>query len=329
MVKRRSVLKGIGVSIGLMGVGGVGSARERTDTDGSGPPGTAGVANEERLPIHAEGKLIHKITPNPDSEGEYRYERTFKSPDLAERYGDPTFTYETISVPKEQVREEVRNGKKSTYVQRTQQVIGTAQEQRNAEREIWNKKTEGGVQPQHIPSLDGNVPLYHYKKESDAEDMQNRGAPLNVAWETEDSQSIKNHMENGNGGGRWLPASPITAIIRQNRYVNLPDGGTKSNDTHVMRWVPNALCTTKQYHIRLYDVPFDDIKAVGQAHRDPCDHGKIPLLDANFKLDKAREAVVGFWGDGHPNINHESTDIGNTSNKFGSHSGTWAYFDED
>lgn len=327
MVKRRTILKGIGASIVTTGASSVGSARQSGDDGGRGPPGTAGVDNEQGLPVHADGKTIHKITQNPASNDEYVYERTFRSPDLAERYGDPVFEYEPITVPEEEVREEVRNGKKTTYVRRDQQVIGTVQEQRNAERRI-HENSESDVHPLHIPNIDGNVPLYHYGSESDAEDMQNRGAPINVAWETEDSQSIKNHMENGNGGGTWLPASPITAIVRENRFVNLPNGGTKSTDTHVMRWIPNAICTTRQYHIRLYDVPFDDIAAIGQAHRDPCDHGRIPYLDTNFKLDQSRGAVADFWKDGHSNINYETTYVGNTSNKFGSHGGTWAYFDQ-
>lgn len=325
-MRRRDVLKGIGVSFGLAGISTLSSAREGSDGNPEGPPGAAGANNERGLPVHAKGKTIHVIEPNPDAEDEYRYERTFKSPDLAERYGDPNYEFETLFVSVEQVQREVRDGEKSTFVQKDAHVIGTAQEQRNAERLIHEEQSE--AHPLHIPDLDGNVPLYHYGSESDAENKQNRGAPLNTAWETEDAQSIKNHMENGNGGGNWLPGSPLTAIVREPRHINLPDGGTKSTDTHVMRWIPNPICTTRQYHIRLYDVPFDDIDAIGQAHRDPCDHGKIPFLDANFKLDQSRQAVADFWKDGHSNINHETTSVGNTSDKFESHNGTWAYFDE-
>ncbi|WP_255516667.1 hypothetical protein [Haloferax sp. KTX1] len=327
MVKRRSLLKGVGASIALSGISVVSSGQQEKGTKNKAPPGTGSVDNENRLPIYAKGKTKHKIKPDPDSKGKYIYKRTFKSPDLAERYGDPVFRFEPISVPEDQVKEEVRSGKKSTYIVKERNVIGTKEEQMNSEDKI-HKAKGGGSHVLHVPDIEGNVPLYHYAKESDAENMQNRGAPLNVAWETEDSQSIKNHMENGDGGGRWLPGNIILAIHRESRYVNLPDGDTKSNDKHVMRFIPNPICTTRQYHVRLYDVPFDDIAAIGQAHRDPCDHGLIPYLDTNFKIDQARQAVVDFWEDGHSSIDHESTDVGNTSQDYNSHSGTWAYFDE-
>ncbi len=328
MVKRRDALKGIGASILTAGLGGVGSARAG-GTSG-GPPGTTGVKNNRELPIHADGKKIHRFVRDPDADGEFTLHRTFRSPDLARRYGDPDFDYEPLSVPEQQVPEEVRTGQQTTFVAREQQVIGTVAEHRKAERLVHERMADGDsdVHPLHIPTLDGNVPLYHYQNQSDAQNLQNRGAPLNVAWETEDAQSIKTHMENGDGGGTWLPGHIILAVWRESRWVNLPNGGTKSNDVHVMRWIPNAICTTRQYHIRIYDVPFDDVAAIGQAHRDPCDHGLTPGLSTNFRLDEARDAVADFWKDGHSNINYETTFVGNTSNDFSSHSGTWAYFDE-
>ena len=176
--------------------------------------------------------------------------------------------------------------------------------------------------------------MYSYESESDAAggSKQDRTSPLNVAWESRDSKKIQGKMETGQNGPVWLNGtSPFPQI---NLHVNLPDGGTRSTDKHVMKIIPD-LCPlqTKQYHIRLYDVPASGVKAVGQAHRDPCYHGKapeIPIINpdaaTNWKIDQARGAVTNFWEDGHGH-HTDKPYVGNTTNDYPSHSGTWAFFD--
>ncbi|ELZ89590.1 hypothetical protein C453_00195 [Haloferax elongans ATCC BAA-1513] len=322
MVKRRKVLTAIGASVTATTV--TAALATATDEDSTTAIAAAGATNERKLPVEATGEMTYRFEPKPDSDDKYLRKQSFRSEDLKERYGDPLFEYEPAIVPESRVPEGEDNEKISKKVVTQTQVIGTVEENMNAENEIWQQRKER-PQIQDIPNLDSNVPVYHYQNASDASDMQNRGAPLNVAWETEDSQTIKNDMENGRGGGKWLP-SPQTAPFRDPRYVNLPDGGTKSTDKHVMRFIPNLICTTRQYHIRLYDVPFEGVAAIGQAHRDPCDHGLLPG-DTDYQIDKAREAVDGFWADGHDEINAETTYVGNTSEEYSSHGGTWAFYD--
>ncbi|MBO4247682.1 hypothetical protein IL252_07620 [Halomicrobium sp. IBSBa] len=83
--------------------------------------------------------------------------------------------------------------------------------------------------------------------------------------------------------------------------------------------------------MRLYDVPADGITAVGQAHRDPCFHGKLrDNKNIDWKIDAARDKVADFWSE-ESGINTEGISVGNTatSERFGSHNGTWKYFDDD
>ncbi|MEZ3142310.1 hypothetical protein [Halobaculum sp. MBLA0143] len=331
---RREVLKSAAVSAAVVGAAGISSAQQ---SDGDPPVGAGTAGNDRGLPVFADGVLVieySKKTVSADerggSEDQYVIDRTFESDDLFERYGDRRFNYDSLTVSERLVPDAVRSGERSRYRKRAQRVIGTQSEQRQAEKQVWAQEAK----TQDVPALSNEVPLYSYESESDAAggSKQDRTSPLNVAWESRDSKKIQGKMETGQNGPVWLNGtSPFPQI---NLHVNLPDGGTRSTDKHVMKIIPD-LCPlqTKQYHIRLYDVPASGVKAVGQAHRDPCYHGKapeIPIINpdaaTNWKIDQARGAVTNFWEDGHGH-HTDKPYVGNTTNDYPSHSGTWAFFD--
>ncbi|MBO4247681.1 hypothetical protein IL252_07615 [Halomicrobium sp. IBSBa] len=146
--------------------------------------------------------------------------------DLAERYGDLLFQYKDQILPKERVPEAVQERQKTTYTLKTKKIIGTEEENRNAEEKI-RKQQNTRIKIQDKAEIDGNIPLYHYDPDADS-DKQSRSSPLNLAWEAEDSESIKNNMENTPVGRAWHPG-PITMIdrARVDKTVNIPNSGTK------------------------------------------------------------------------------------------------------
>ena len=331
-VGRRSVLRSIGAAVGAAGVAGLGAASD----GGDGPIGTAGVDNDEGLPIPADGRIVVTYTRSRDGTASFEVQPTFHSSDLHARYGTRTFEYEPSTVPAERVPEAVRDGDRSEYSFQTRRVVGTQAEQRTAERQIWATQVEDErAHPLYTPDIDGNVPLYSYATESGADGggLQDRTSPMNVAWQFDDSADVESPMENGDNGPEWGNEWIYPDFLKKDLYVNLPEGGTRSTTTHVMK--SSGWCPTEQYHVRLYDVPFYGIDAIGQAHYDPCLHGnperflsKIPMveLDVDWQLDRSRDEVVDFWQSGHGrDVNYPY--VGNTSAEFPSHGGSWAFFD--
>ncbi|MBO4247687.1 hypothetical protein IL252_07650 [Halomicrobium sp. IBSBa] len=330
MTKRRKFLKGI-ASTSLFGaVQGV--TAESSSDNTVQPLGAGGAGNDKKLPVYADGRLVTHYRPDTSHEDRYILERKFESADLAERYGDPIFRYKDQILPKERVPEAVQERRKTTYTFQTKKIIGTEVENRNAEERIREQQS-GEFELQDQAEIDGNVPLYHYDPDADG-DQQSRSSPLNLAWEAEDSQSIKQNMENAPFGEAWHPG-PITMLpqARVEKTVNLPNGGTKETDKHVMKWISDITCDaeTKQWHVRLYDVPAGGITVVGQAHRDPCLHGKVrDNENIDWKIDAARDKVADFWSQ-ESGISSETISVGNTatSTDFASHTGDWKYFDDD
>ena len=306
---------------------GIGTAATDSPTADDGPVGTAGAGNDRRLPVYASGTLDVRLAEA--SEDTYTVHRVFRSEALEERYGDPEFRYEPRTVSEEFVSEAVRDDDRQSYSFQTSEVIGTQAEHATAEAKIWSQASDlGGLD---VPTIDGNVPLYQYDNGDDAENKQNRGSPFNVAWETKDVSLIENQMFWGQNGSIWANYTSVVPQLKIDHHVNLPNGGTKKTDAHVMKALHAPTCelNSYQYHIRLYDVPFDGVETIGQAHRDPCYHGKLSEflgLDVHWGIDTAKSAAVDFWEEGH-GVNHESVYVGNNSSEFSSHDGSWAFFD--
>jgi len=328
------VLRSIGAAVGTVGVAGLGSARGG-DSDDTTPIGAADAGNDRGLPVAADGRLV--VTVERVDASQFRVQSRFHSDALNERYGTRTLEYEPSRLPAEEVPETLRTDGTSEYSFQTQRVIGTQREQRTAERTIWKRQVDDErAHPLYVPDMDGNVPLYSYASESGAQGggLQDRTSPMNVAWDATDTADIESAMENGTNGSEWGNEWIYPDFLVKDLYVNLPDGGTRSTTGHVMQ--SSGWCPTEQYHVRLYDVPYYGVSAIGQAHYDPCLHGnperflsKIPMveLDVDWQLDRSRNEVDDFWESGH-GANAEFTYVGNTTGDFSSHDGTWVFFDE-
>lgn len=280
---RRSFLSAIG-SLGILGAAAPAAARGNGDR----PPGSAGPGNDESLPVYATGTSIHEY--DRVSEG-YRYQHTFVSDDLAERYGDRRLSFESAILPERVLSDAVREQEQYTTRVDERLVVGTAAEHATAEATIRTAQREAGEL-----DVEDDIPLYHYKSASDAGDQQSRKAPINLAWNDDSSATIKDTLENDAGWTQydWLPEIP--------RYIN-DDGDVRATDEQVM----DRIFFTRQWHIRLYDVDEPNYSAVGQAHRDPLNHNQGITID-DWHFDAASNESASDWpGGGY------CTDFGNGS----------------
>lgn len=221
MVNRRTLLRGFGASLALGGFGAVIGAASggKPRPVGTGPPD-----NEERLPIYATGRMHYRYERVDD--GAYRYEATFRSDDLAARYGDPQFAFEAEIVPEAAVPARVRASGRSTLVTDARRIVGTDAEHATAEAAITQQDDVGAAS-----ALPDNVPLYHYESEDDARELKDRKAPINLGWDV-GIDTVQATMESGgDGGDPWTnPGVPSTG----ERYIN-DDGEVVANEAEVQR----------------------------------------------------------------------------------------------
>ncbi|WP_238593333.1 hypothetical protein [Natronobacterium lacisalsi] len=277
-------MKGIGASIAFT-LPGVAAADDRSDSEtrpdrSNRPPGTGDIDNDDRLPIYASGRSIHEYRSDG---GTYTYTHTFVSRDLEERYGDPVLEFESETIPDRWLSDEITAKEASTLTVADRLVIGTATEHATAERTITEQRRAGADEVTGQTHLTDEIPLYHYKSESDAQDRQARKAPINVGWEDIEAAEVKSFLEDDCDWSQydWLPEEP--------RYVN-DDGTVTSTEAHVM----DRIQFTKQWHVRLYDIDHETYEVVGQAHRDPLNHNKGVTVD-DWHFDDAREEIVEGW----------------------------------
>lgn len=328
MNNRRSFLKGIGAAMLVGGFGTASAAGDDSGDDNPRPLASRGPGNDDGLPVYADGITVGEYQRDLTSDGEFTLERRFKSQDLDERYGDSVFEFKPVTLREEQVPEKAKTGEKTSYTQSDQRVVGTVEEHLKAEQKIWKEHTNG-LQALDVPDIErGVVPLYHYDPSANGDYYEVRSSPMNLAWEAEESQDVQDTMQN-NG---WNTALQNIEEYTVDKKVNLPDGGVKSTDAHVMDKITgtldSAICQieTVQWHIRLYDVPADGIDAIGQAHRDPCDHGKALGGMTDWHMNKARSETADFWDD-VDGVGLSYQDVGNTAtSNFDSHDGWWRIF---
>ena len=312
MVKRRDFLKGMGSASLFTGVG-LGA------TYGAGIPEQTGAApatiaaadpdNDAQLPIHAAG--VFRVAYEPLEDGTYLAERTFRSPALRERYGDPLFRYEPIELSASAVPPSVTDGESLERRTRTRKVIGTHEEHRNAERRLHESREGTTADDDCPPNLTERIPRYHYESEakaSEAKDGQaERRAPINVCWVGVESfgthdaatplERVVFEMQNPRADGyiddadrddRWK-RSAVGAV---GESVGRTPGvlkrklpwweGTRhhiyddvADETKTFGGdVAKSLgwCPMRQYHVRLYELDRETPTVIGQAHEDPCDH---------------------------------------------------------
>ena len=312
-MKKRQLLKSIGASIFVADAGTAAGKRESTPERPSPderPVGTAGAGNDEGLPVYAAGKMIHEYERDGE---EFVRRKTFESPALRERYGDPVIEYEPERYHERLLSDAVREGRRTRFTGRTRRVIGTAEEHDVAEQRIWRQAREESVSGS--VELDDKIPLYHYESASDAASQYDRKAPINVSWDWESASDVETRMENGVGSGDpWVQSLPLP---EEPRYVN-DDGTVRSTAAHVMDSI--GFCWPTQYHIRLYDVDADGVEAVGQAHRDPCNHNQGIKID-DWEFDETRWEVEDWWKYTGYRFNTTSDWVGNTDPAWDTHAG--------
>lgn len=314
---RRTFLKHTASALTALGL----ATQTTTASAGGEPPapGTATVDNEQNQPINAEGVLT-AVWERIDDET-FEVQTRFKSTDLEERYGIPVLVYEPDQYYARTLPEEIRDGEQRRFQKRTTQVIGTTAEHAAAERKILRKAdpaSQISVASAEQPDWENDVPLYHYKTAEKAENMQSRKAPINVVFDWCSSEVVANDMKNGVHGGKWIQQLPLP---KTNRYIN-DSGNVKSQNAHVMNSV--GACPSTQFHMRLYDIGFQNAHAVGQAHKDPCNHNQGITID-EWKFALSRGNVVDWWSGYSTPVSTEVVDVGNNDPNWDTHDGKIGY----
>ncbi|WP_139173676.1 hypothetical protein [Natrialba sp. SSL1] len=317
-MKRRTILTALGASAtGIMGT--VATANSKNESDGRDDIGS--VDNEQVLPIKAEGRMIHRFKPVSDDNDLYQHQKRFISDDLMERYGRRTLEYETEYVGEEWVpqNEKEDSTEQDTIVTQRdgiERTLGSVEEHRVSEERLRQNRNEVATSSISI----GDVPLYHYASESDADDgsIFDRQAPINVVWEDYNTEVVQSNMELGTGmSDEWDNTVPTDYVAQSPRYAPCPntdtvystDGDIQKNEGTDCSLLPNSLT---QYHIRMYSFEESDIGSFGQVHWDPCDHNQdwVPGGDDDdpWNYTEAREEVASAW-EGIADV--EEYDLGN------------------
>ncbi|WP_372479980.1 hypothetical protein ACAH01_01235 [Halomicrobium sp. HM KBTZ05] len=250
--------------------------------------------NEQQLPIVASGTSTH--TFEPDGE-QIIHRHRFESDALAERYGDPVIEFEPERLPRERVPDSLQDGGKTSVT--ATRVIGTFEEHRTAEKEIWDASSDT-VSAQH--HLDDEIPLYHYES---ADTSGERKAPINVAWDVSTASDAEDHYADE---CNWVSA-PQPDV---KRYI-VTDDGVKSNDTRIQKtlggddiiWlgpIPIPTDIYEQIDIRVYNYGEEPYPVLGQAHIDPWDHNQDCKFTGvgcqDWQFNAARTATKDCWTDG-------------------------------
>lgn len=325
MKGRRTLLRTVGSVVGASIVGTVAGADSptRSTAPGAGRPG-----NDDDLAVDARGELVGRIER---SGAAYVHRRTFHSEDLAEHYGDPTFEYEPVEIPREHLSPALRRAGGASYRVETTRVIGRADEQHNAEMQILRERSEGAST---FGDPTGTVPLFSYASSTDAQRrLTDRAAPINLAWADGPATRVRDWMQEYG----WTQELQFVDEYSVDQYVNL-GGDLLETDAHVMDTEWDWGLTTEQDHVRLYDLPGDpgDVAVVGQVHHDPIDHNKVgenvgPVPLGSWEFVAARERAAALWtshdssyefGDVDRAARTDAWTAGNVHDDVDSHDGT-------
>lgn len=263
---------------------------------------TVSAKDGRQFPVRATGRRIHKIRRDGDV---FVHEQRFVSPKLKEVYNHPVVEYDPITIPEEQAPDlwKEQNGTQTINYEDTG-TFGTFEEHVNAESKIREQATEDNVSTQSHSYYDG--PIYQYLSGS----LDERKAPVNVAWERSLSLSAKDVKQDMNdlvnGWGSLIAPSG-------HRYIQVWNGSSyeaHQEDKHVKR--QEGL--SNQYHARLWNVPESACTfygVIGSAHYDPWLHGKA-RDSPNWRFNESRGEVLKAWND---RLNESTTlqDVGNGS----------------
>ena len=314
---RRTFLKRTAGALTALGL----TTRATTATSSSQPPvpGTAAADNDQNLPIYAEGVLIANWERINDET--FEVQTRFQSDELEDRYGKRALVYEPDQYHVKRISGKIRDGEQRRFSTRTSQVVGTAAEHATAERKIIEQADPASQIPtpsSEQPDWENDVPLYHYKTEEKAENMQSRKAPINIVFDWCNTDTVQSNMSSGEYGGEWKQPAPVG---KNDRYINV-NGDVQSTDGHIMNSV--GVCLWTQFHMRLYDLSFENAHVAGQVHKDPCTHNKgTPVAEWKFALSRGN--VRDWWSGYETPVNTEVVNVGNNDPNWDTHDGKVGY----
>ncbi|WJK64956.1 hypothetical protein [Halobacterium salinarum] len=148
--------------------------------------------------------------------------------------------------------------------------------------------------------------------------MQSRKAPINVVFDWCNADIVKTDMKNGEYGGKWVQPYPK---FKTDRYINV-NGDVQSTDGHAINSV--GACPSTQFHMRVYDLSFENAHVAGQAHKDPCTHN-VGTPVAEWKFALSRGNVVDWWSGSDTPVSTEVVDVGNNDPNWDTHDGKIGY----
>ncbi|WP_228371001.1 MULTISPECIES: hypothetical protein [unclassified Natrinema] len=151
-------------------------------------------------------------------------------------------------------------------------------------------------QAESNPLLAAECSKYTYNGDdpSDPDDLAERTAPINVAWDTgNDASDIQAEMQNVGWESPWPSGD---------KYIFEDESTVKAQDEHVKKNIsPDVV--PNQYHVRAYDLSgVDNLAVIGAGHRDPVDHNQgcewVGIgCDVNWRVSETREEVSDDWTD--------------------------------
>lgn len=251
--------------------------------------------DDSNLPIHAQGKTIHRYKPDGDV---FQHEEQFISTDLKPLYGSPVIKFDAGPIPREEIPDEYKDPDRPFLVQVPEvAVIGTFEqhyeaEQREAEQQLLAESSgEGEISTQRsirLPFYGGPRYVYTSGKAARNRTVAKRESPINLAWRgsvRKNADQIRGYMRNRG----WRTCC---AIYSHPRYI-LNRGRPEPQDAHIY----DGIRFTAQWHIRVWNVSVNDLmntKVVGSAHRDPWNHNQV-FREAPWYFDKARNRALGNW----------------------------------
>ncbi|WP_460922365.1 hypothetical protein [Salinarchaeum chitinilyticum] len=236
------------------------------------------------------------------------HERTFRSRELYEHFGDPVFEYEPVTIPAKYLESRALNEGEIQYERKASRVIGRPTEQNRSEKRILQADNNWGALASITDPTD-DIPLFSYETSFHAQQqLTDRGSPINLAWSDGPASEIRSWMEEFG----WTQFLQIFDEYTVDQYIN-QGGNLIETDAHVMDAAYSGVSVTSiQDHIRLYDLSgtVSGVSVVGQVHHDPFDHNKIgenigELPSGSWEFSDSRDRAADLW-----NSNDSSHDVG-------------------
>lgn len=272
-MNRRQVLKRVGTA-SVVGAGGLSSnaLASAPSTDGEGP-------------VRARGTIQWRYEHTPET---LTVEEWYVSPDLKERYGIPRMRFDRRVYDREEFPDDVDASlpEHGTRVATTKldRLVGTESE--------WaayigsERASGGGVGISNHADYQG--PIWEYDK---SDGYYSRTAPINVVWETENTNNLSDVVSKLKEGSYHGLGS-----CAQTKYVYYLDYGFVSQDAQVGN---QSYCGDAQDHVRMWR-DRGDFGAyygqfeIGSIHHDPAGHNYGCCCD-NFTFDPPESRMKDYW----------------------------------